>query len=115
MLKSENFVSYMQKPSWCFAVMTRYFTAGVLGRSAPLEGVKLDRVELSGKSVVLFTRHLGLELEPLAVIGLALPLARGHGVDAPVDEHPEFGVAEPRHARVVCGLRLFSGTDGRSQ
>ena len=77
--------------------MTMIFHAGLFGQGHPLLGVELHGIELLGEFLVLRDRHVRLFHEPLAVVGLALPLARGHRVDAPVDEQPEAGLGEPFH------------------
>ena len=89
------------------------FHAGVLGQAHPLLGVELHRVELAGELLVLRDGHLGLLEEPFAVVGLALPLAGGHGIDAPVNEQPEAGLAEPGHALVARRLGFGGGSRAR--
>ena len=57
---------------------------------------------------VLGHRDLAAVHDPLAdaVDLLALVGAGGHGIDAPVDEHAEPGLAPPFHAGVALGGRL---------
>ena len=79
------------------------FHPGVLGEAHPLFGVEPHGVELARELLVLGYRHLGFFEKPLAVIGLAVPLAGGHGINPPMDEQPEPGVAEPGHPLVALG------------
>ena len=82
------------------------FHAGILGQAHPFLGVELHRVELAGELLVLGDGHLGFLEEPFAVVGVAVPLAGGHGIDAPVNEQAEAGLAEPGHALVALGGRF---------
>ena len=79
---------------------------GILGDPDPLVGIEFHRIELLHKLFVLLQRDLAALANPFGVIGPAFPLASGHGVDAPVDEHPETGVAPPFHPLVAFGLGL---------
>ena len=115
MPQSVSFVSNMAKPSWCLLVMTMYFMPASLAIAHPLLGVELDGIELVAELFVLRDGHLGLFQDPFAVVLLVLPLARRHGIHAPVDEHAELGLAEPVHAGVVLffGLLFVRGGDPR--
>lgn len=90
------------------------FHAGGLGEPDPGAGVELDGVKLVGEAFVLGDGHAGLFEEPLAVVGIALPFAGRHGVNAPVNEQTKASRVEPRHAtglglgrflRVIPGLK----------
>ena len=61
--------------------------SGGLGERHPFVGVELDGIELRGQPLISRRRNLFVLHHPLAGAEL--------GVDAPVDEHPEPGVAEP--------------------
>ncbi len=83
--------------------------AGVLGHLHPLLGIELHRIELRGQLLVLLDRDLGPVHDPLADAGdlLALPFPGGNGIQPPVDEQAELGLAEPVHPRrLLGGLRL---------
>ena len=83
------------------------FHAGLFGHKHPVLGVVFRGVELFGEFLVFGDRDFGLAHDLLAeawdflaVVNTAQP-----GIDAPVDEHPEAGVAPPSHA----GVTLFLG------
>ena len=82
-----------------------YFMPASLAMLDPLVGVELHRVELLGVVGVLGHGDLAAVHDPLADAAdlLAVVGAGGHGVDAPVDEHAEAGLAPPFHAGVALG------------
>ena len=91
------------------------FHPGRFGEADPLL-VELHGVELAGELLVLGNRHLGFLEKPLAVVGLAVPLARRHGINTPMNEQPEPGVMEPGHALVALGGGFSGlGNDGCQQ
>ena len=51
---------------------------------------------------------------PMPGMLLAVPRAGGDGVEAPVDEHAEAGLAPPLHAGVALGggFGVLNGLDG---
>ena len=70
-----------------------------------LVGVVFDRVELRRQLFIVGDRDFGAQHDPFADAGdmLALPDAGRDAVDAPVDEHAEFGFAPPIQPRVYVG------------
>ena len=85
-----------------------YFMPASLASAHPFVGVELDRVELLGVRAVFGDGDLAAVHDPLADAGdlLAVVGAGGDGIDAPVDEHAEPGLAPPGHAGVALGGRL---------
>jgi hypothetical protein len=82
------------------------FHAGGFRDIDPRVGVELHRVELWGQLLVFRGRDVFLQHDPLGPggAGAAWPLAGGHGVESPVDEHSEAGIGEPRHALLLFGV-----------
>ena len=62
-------------------------------------------IELGGEGFVVGDGDGEVVHDPLADVSgaLAVPLASGDGVEAPVDEHAEAGFAPPFHAGVALG------------
>ena len=96
-----NTVLYMQKPSWCFAVMTKYrcpaaFASDTHSRASNLTG-------LTGRPAAYSATGIRPVHDPLtdARHGLALPLARGERIEAPVDEQPEARHTPPVQPGIV--------------
>src|ERR1700736_574915 len=73
-------------------------------------------VELGGEGLVVSDGNREVIHDPLADVGgsLAVPLAGGDGVEAPVDEHAEACLAPPLHAGVTLGggLGVLDGGGG---
>ena len=73
-------------------------------------------VEVFGEGFVVGDGDGEVVHDPLADVGgaLAVPFARGNGVEAPVDEHAEAGFAPPFHAGVALGwgFGVLDGGDG---
>ncbi len=73
-------------------------------------------IELAGEGLVVGDRDGEVVHDPLADVGgaLALPFAGGDGIEAPVDEHAEAGVAPPCHAGVAPGgsFGVLNGGNG---
>ena len=65
--------------------------AGLFGESCPGVGIELVGIELAGQLGVLVDGNLLGPLDPLT--------AGGNGIDAPVHEEAELGVAPPGDAR----------------
>ena len=86
--------------------------AGVLGGEHDGVGIEVDGVELRGEGVVGFERDLGGGADPLAVGVDAVPLSGGDGVETPVDEEAEAGVAPPLHARVLAERGVVEARGG---
>ena len=84
---------------------------GVLGDADPLLGIEAGRVEAMRVLLVLRDRDVRPRHDPLADPGDPLASVRPgrHGVDAPVNEHPEPRLAPPRHARVALRRCFFGG------
>ena len=89
----------------------------VLRRLHPRLGVELHGVELRARTSR--TRRTGMlraRHDPLAARRrpLAVPVPGRHGVEPPVDEHPEARVAPPCHPRILlrCGLRTSGASLG---
>jgi hypothetical protein len=82
--------------------------AGLFGQGHPGFGIELHRIEVFGQGFVLGHRNFGVEHDPLADAGdaLALPFAGRQGVQAPVDEQSEAGIAPPGHF-VAAGVGQF--------
>ncbi len=82
--------------------------SGFLGKANPFGRIVLDGIELLGQLLVLGHRDVRAVHDPLAdaADGLALPRAGGHGVQAPMDEHAEAGVAPPLHPGIALLGRL---------
>ena len=103
----------MAKPSQCLAVMTRYFMPAALATATHCSALNLTGLKLLGVGLVLGHGDLGVVHDPFAQAGdfLAVILAGGHGVEAPMDEHAEARLAPPGHPRVA----LFFGLRGRGR
>jgi len=71
-----------------------------------LGGVKLNRVELCGQLFILCHSNTRSQHDPLTDAGdrFPVPNSRGDGVDSPVDEHTEPGVALPIQPRISVRL-----------
>ena len=106
--QSVNCERYMPKPSWCLLVMTMYFMPASLAIFTHSAASNFTGLNFPSELLILGYRELCLFEKPLAVLVVVFPLARGHGVHAPVDEHPEPCLAKPFHAGVVI-LRRFRG------
>ena len=98
--------------------------AGVLRRKHPCVGAEAGRVEPRGQRGVFLQGHPFVNHEMLiALCGMALPFASGHGIKSPMNKHPEARLAPPRHPRVALGGSFFlrvqlngtlaEGSDGR--
>ncbi|OPZ07697.1 MAG: hypothetical protein BWZ10_02779 [candidate division BRC1 bacterium ADurb.BinA364] len=76
------------------------FHPRVFGHGHPFLGVELRGIESPGEFFVFGDGDFGALHDPLANAGnlLVFPDARGNGVEAPVDEHPEPGFAPPLHS-----------------
>ena len=116
MLNGFAFESNMAKPSWCLAVMTMYFMPAALASATISCALKPVGLNCAGERFVVGDGDGGVVHDPLADAGdlLAVPGAGGDGVEAPVDEHAEAGLAPPRHAGVLLrgGLGVLDGGDG---
>ena len=110
MFQSLALESNMAKPSWCLEVMTMYFMPASLASAHPFVGVVLHRVELLRVLAVFGDGDLAVVHDPFADAAdlLALVSAGRDGIDAPVDEHAEAGLAPPFHA----GVALVGGFVG---
>ncbi len=90
--------------------------AGGLGEGDDVVGAEARWVELGREGLVVGDRDGEVVHDPLADVGgaLAVPLAGGDGVEAPVDEHAEAGLAPPLHAGVALGggFGVLDGRDG---
>ena len=79
-------------------------------------GAEAGGIELGGEGFVVGDGDGEVVHDPLADVGgaLAVPLAGGDGVEAPVDEHAEAGFAPPLHAGVALGggFGVLVGGDG---
>ena len=98
------------------------FDAGVFGELGPGVGVVLRGVELFGELAVFGDGNFAFLHDPFADAfhGLVVIEAGGDGVDAPMDEHAEAGVAPPLHAGVALGgsfvgVGLGGGGNGRGR
>ncbi len=80
-----------------------YFMPGILSELHPGLGVELGGIELRGKLLVLLHRNSGIVHDPFAEAGdrLSFPLAGGNGIQTPVNEQAELGLAEPSHFGVL--------------
>ena len=80
------------------------FHPGILREGGPLAGVEFHRVELRGQLFVFRDRDFFVPHEPLSL--------RRNGIETPVDEHAELGVAPPGHPGIVlfAGLRIPEGS-----
>ena len=94
------------------------FHAGVLGGFHPGVGIEIRRVEFLGELLVFGHGDFAAVHDPFADARhrLVVIITGGHGIDAPVDEHAELGLAPPRHAGIVLlrGFRSFSGLSGQT-
>ncbi len=79
--------------------------AGGLGEGDDVVRAEAGGIELRGEGLVVGDGDGEVVHDPFAdVVGaLAVPFAGGDGVEAPVDEHAEAGIAPPCHARVALG------------
>jgi hypothetical protein len=79
-------------------------------------GAEAGGVELGGEGFVVGDGDGEVVHDPLANVGgaLAFPLTGGDGVEAPMDEHAEAGLAPPLHAGVALGwgFCVLDGWDG---
>ena len=73
------------------------FHPGIFRDAHPFLCVELDGVELLSEFFVLRHGHVRLFQKPFGIVRFAVPLAGGHRIDAPVNEHPEASLAEPFH------------------
>jgi len=98
--------------------------AGFLGEGHPLIGIEFDGIKLFGVGLVAGHGDLAFMHDPFADPGdgLAVIGAGGHGINAPVDEHAEAGVAPPAHAGVAfrggfvgVGIGRYRGIVGRAE
>jgi hypothetical protein len=66
---------------------------------------------LRGELLVFRTRDLRLVHDPLAdaLDLLALVLTGRHGIQTPMNKHPEPRLAKPRHPLIALVLRLLRG------
>ena len=82
--------------------------AGGLGQRHHIMRIEAGGLNLRRQSLVVGDRDRAVVHDPFADARnlLAVPRAGGNGVEAPVDEHAEAGVAPPAHARVPLGRRL---------
>ena len=90
--------------------------AGGFGEGDDVVGGEGGGVEAGGEGFVVGDGDGGVVHDPLADAGdvLAVPGAGGDGVEAPVDEHAEAGLAPPFHAGVALGggFGVLDGGDG---
>ncbi len=90
--------------------------AGGFGEGDDVVGGEAGGIEVFGEGFVVGDGDGEVVHDPLAdVVGaLAVPLAGGDGVEAPVDEHAEAGFAPPCHAGVALGggFGVLDGGDG---
>ena len=90
--------------------------AGGFGEGDDVVCVEAGGVELFGEGLVVGDGDGEVVHDPLADVGgaLSVPLAGGDGVEAPVDEHAEAGLAPPGHAGVALGgsFGVLDGGDG---
>ena len=100
----------MEKPSWCLAVMTRYFMPASLASPTKALASNFGGIELVHVfRLVVGDRNPGLVHHPFGAVGrhLALVFPAGHRIDAPVDKHPETCGVPPLHpCRMLLG-RFF--------
>ena len=90
--------------------------AGGFGEGDDVVRAEAGGVELRREGFVVGDGDGGVVHDPLADAGdlLAVPGAGGDGVEAPVDEHAEAGLAPPLHAGVALGggFGVLNGGDG---
>src|SRR5579871_6123455 len=90
--------------------------AGSFGEGDDVVGAEAGGVELGGEGLVVGDGDGEVVHDPLADVGgaLAVPLACGDGVEAPMDEHAEASFAPPLHAGVALGwgFGVLDGGDG---
>ena len=90
--------------------------AGGFGEGDDVVRGEAGGVEVFGEGFVVGDGDGEVVHDPLADVGgaLAVPLAGGDGVEAPVDEHAEAGFAPPLHAGVALGgsFGVLDGGDG---
>ena len=91
------------------------FHPRVFRRLNPLARVELNGVELGGEFLVVGHLHLLVREVPLrdALVALEVGRVGGHGVDAPVDEHPELRLAPPLRPRLELLRGLVRGLGRR--
>jgi len=79
--------------------------AGGFGEGDDIVGAEGGGVEFGGEGFVVGYRDGGGVHDPLADAGdlFAVPCTGGDGVETPVDEHAEAGLAPPLHAGVALG------------
>jgi hypothetical protein len=87
--------------------------AGGFGQGDDVVRAEASGVEVFREGFVVGDGDGEVVHDPLADVGgaLAVPLAGGDGVEAPVDEHAEAGFAPPLHSGVALG-RGFGVLDG---
>jgi hypothetical protein len=83
--------------------------ARVTGGPGPLVGVEANRVEPLQELIVGVDRDLRRVPDPLAVVLLLAPLARGDGVEPPVDEQAEPRLAPPVHSLIGLVVEVVQG------
>ncbi|MCU1247398.1 MAG: hypothetical protein JWQ49_427 [Edaphobacter sp.] len=78
---------------------------GGFGEGYDVVRAEAGGVEVFGEGFVVGDGDGEVVHDPFADVGgaLAVPLACGDGVEAPVDEHAEAGFAPPLHAGVALG------------
>src|SRR4029453_8967248 len=81
--------------------------AGIQRELHPVVGLEPHRIELGGQLLVLANRNLRAVHDPLAEAerSLALPLAGGDRIQAPVNEEPVLRLAEPLQTLLARGVR----------
>src|SRR4030095_9788581 len=85
------------------------FHPSVFCDSDPLSRVKIDRVECERALLLFGSRDIGPIHDPLtdSLGSLTFVLSGGNGVESPVYEHSEPGIAPPLHSLVSLGLSLI--------
>ena len=90
--------------------------AGGFGEGDDVVGAEGGWIELGSEGFVVGYGDGGGVHDPFTDAGdlLAVPRAGGDGVEAPVDEHAEAGLAPPLHASIALGwsLGVLDGGDG---
>ena len=93
--------------------------AGLGGEAHPCVGIEVNRVELGGEWCILGNGDALAMHDPLADAWheLTVPPAGRDGVEAPVDEEAEAGVAPPVEARIGlgAGALALAGADCRDR
>ena len=89
---------------------------GRFGESDDIVRAEGGGIESGGEGFVVGDRDRGVVHDPLADAGdlVAVPGPGGDGVEAPMDEHAEAGLAPPCHAGVTLsrGFGVLNGGDG---